>query len=73
MSGDGRLGQVPNPSIETLQRWTAAGGLWRVQSRGPAGLVVSLLRCDGGEEVDRVSSDDRALADYIGDRESSQD
>ncbi len=59
--------------LQTLQRWEGAGGHWQVLSRSPAGLVVALLRCDGGEEAHRLSSADRALADYIGDRESSTD
>jgi hypothetical protein len=64
---------VPEHALEDLRRWESAGGHWHVLSRGPAGLVVSLLRCDGGEEAHRLASDDPALAHYIGDRESSAD
>jgi hypothetical protein len=62
---------VKDPALETLQRWEAAGGHWQVLARSPAGLLVSLLRCDGGEEAHRFTSADPALAAYIGDRESS--
>ena len=41
-------------------------------SRGPAGLAVALLRCDAGEEMERIVSPDPAFAAYIGDRESSE-
>jgi len=58
--------------LETLQRWETAGGHWQVLSRSPAGLLVALLRCDGGEEAHRLTSADPALATYIGDRERSE-
>jgi len=57
-------------ALETLRRWESAGGRWLVLSRRPAGLIVSLLRCDGGEEAHRIASADPALAAYIGDRET---
>lgn len=62
---------MKDPALETLQRWETSGGNWRVLSRSPAGLLVSLLRCDGGEEAHRFTSADPALATYIGDRETS--
>jgi hypothetical protein len=34
---------------------------------------VALLRCDGGEEVDRFTSDDPRLLDFLGGRLSSAD
>lgn len=40
-----------------LERWTTAGGAWRADP-APGGRVhVVLLRCDGGEEVDRFLCD----------------
>jgi hypothetical protein len=36
-------------------------------------VTVALLRCDGGEEVDRFTSADPQLLDYIGDRFNSTD
>jgi hypothetical protein len=64
---------VDDPPLDSLRRWEIAGGHWQVRSRGPAGLVVALLRCDGGEEAHRISSADRAFADYIGERDTSSD
>ena len=58
--------------METLQRWEISGGHWQVLSHGPAGLLVALLRCDGGEEAHRFTSADPALAAYIGNRERSE-
>jgi len=65
---------VKEPALETLRRWETAGGHWQGQVlfRSPSGLVVALLRCDGGEEAHRFTSPDPALAAYIGDRETSE-
>jgi hypothetical protein len=59
--------------VETVRRWTDAGGHWRVLSAGGDRVTVALLRCDGGEEVDRVTSSDPALVAYLDGRESSAD
>lgn len=58
-------------ALETLRRWESAGGQWQVVARIPSGLIVALLRCDGGEEAHRIASADPALAAYIGERETS--
>ena len=62
---------VKEPAVETLRRWESAGGDWQVLSRSPAGLIVALMRCDGGEEMHRIASSDPSLTAYIGDRETS--
>jgi len=54
-----------------LQRWQDSGAVWEVISRRGRGVTVTLLRCDGGEEVDRFTSDDPRLLAFIGDRRSS--
>jgi len=45
--------------------------VWEVISRKGDSVTIGLLRCDGGEEVDRFTSDDPRLLDFIGDRLSS--
>lgn len=57
--------------VAELQRWQDAGAVWEVISRKGRSVTVVLLRCDGGEEVDRFTSDDPRLLDFIGDRLSS--
>ena len=59
--------------VAELQRWEDLGAVWRVLSRRQTEVVVGLFRCDGGEEVERFSSDDPALLAFLGDRTSSED
>ena len=57
--------------VAELQRWQDSGAVWEVISRMGGRVTVALLRCDGGEEVDRFTSDDPRLLAFIGDRRSS--
>jgi hypothetical protein len=57
--------------VAELQRWQDSGAVWEVISRKGGRVTVALLRCDGGEEVDRFTSDDPRLLAFIGDRRSS--
>jgi hypothetical protein len=57
--------------VAELQRWQDSGAVWEVISRKSGAVTVGLLRCDGGEEVDRFTSDDPRLLAFIGDRRSS--
>lgn len=51
--------------LDQLRRWEDSGGTWTVLSRSGGHAVVALLRCDGGEIVDRLESDDAALLAYV--------
>jgi hypothetical protein len=59
--------------VAELKRWQDSGAVWEVISRRVDTLTVALMRCDGGEEMDRFTSDDVRLRDFIGDRRSSQE
>ncbi|ORB63997.1 hypothetical protein [Mycolicibacterium tusciae] len=59
--------------VAELQRWQDSGALWEVLARKSGSVTVALLRCDGGEEMDRFTSDDPRLLAFIGDRRSSDD
>jgi hypothetical protein len=61
------MGSTSGP-LAKLQRWEDSGARWRVVSRTPDGVVVALLTCDAGEEVDRLRSTDADLLAYLGDR-----
>ena len=55
-----------------LRRWESSGALWRVLSRHDDALEVGLFTCDGGEEMDRLTSEDPALLRFVDDRDSSE-
>jgi hypothetical protein len=59
--------------VAELQRWEDAGAVWEVISRTDTSVTVGLLRCDGGEQVDRFTSDDPGLLAFIGDRTGSNE
>jgi hypothetical protein len=59
--------------VAELQRWEDAGAVWSVVSRTQDRVTIALLRCDGGEEVDRFTSDDPRLLEYIGQRHGSSE
>ena len=63
----------PVPPVVRLLRWEASGATWRVVARAPSELVIALLTCDAGEEVDRFRSADPALLAHVGDRERSDE
>lgn len=54
--------------VEELRRWEDSGAHWEVLTRTATRITIALLRCDGGEEVDRFSSADPALLAYVGER-----
>ncbi|MFL6131329.1 MAG: hypothetical protein ACJ72A_00900 [Nocardioidaceae bacterium] len=51
--------------VETLRRWEEFGGVWRVAFRSGTHVTLSLCRCDAGEEVERLTFDDAALAEWL--------
>ena len=54
--------------VADLRRWEDTGAVWSVVARKHDRVTIALLRCDGGEEVDRFTSDDPSLLHYIGER-----
>jgi hypothetical protein len=67
---DGEVGDDP---VAVLQRWEDAGAHWAVIARRAGSITVGLYRCDGGEEVDRITSTDPRLDEFIAGRESNRD
>ena len=59
--------------VAELQRWQDSGAVWEVVARRGDTVTVALLRCDGGEEVDRFTSDDPRLLEFLDGRRSSQE
>ena len=61
----------PGP-IEVLERWQSFGATWRVVARAEGSVTVSLCRCDGGEEVQRLTSTNPELLGWLAGRTSSE-
>jgi hypothetical protein len=57
---------MPPDRVAELQRWEDSGAVWSVVSRRQDRVTIALLRCDGGEEVDRFTSEDPLLLEYVG-------
>ena len=71
---DGRSGELADRDlVAELRRWQDAGAVWQVISRTRGGVTIGLLRCDGGEEVDRFTSNDPRVLEFVGDRLSSSE
>jgi len=51
--------------LSRLQRWEIAGGTWRLDGRRGDTLTITLCRCDGGEEIDRLISAEQDLIEYV--------
>ena len=46
--------------------------MWKVLSRTPSGIAIALMTCDGGQEVQRLTSADPDLLAFVGARSSSE-
>lgn len=55
----------PSADLAKLLRWELSGGTSRLISLHEGVATVSLRRCDGGEEADRLVSSDPALLDHL--------
>lgn len=61
--------ETPDDPVETLRRWEAFGAVWVVEQRTAERATISLRRCDGGEEVSRLVSEDPRLLAYLDQRD----
>jgi len=59
--------------VETVLRWERSGGHWRVVSDDGDHLTLSLVTCDGGEEMGRVHADDPGLRAHVAGRTASEE
>lgn len=57
---------------ETLERWEAFGGVWRVLAADGHAATVSLCRCDGGEEMQRLTTEDPDLVAWLAEHQESE-
>ncbi|QIK67328.1 hypothetical protein G7072_14085 [Nocardioides sp. HDW12B] len=70
---DTRKSEDAEALVADLQRWEDSGAVWRVVHRAPGEVTVALLRCDGGEEVGRLSGGGSAWLGLLEGREGSDD
>jgi hypothetical protein len=59
--------------LETLQRWEDSGGTWVGVSRAADSVTISLRRCDGGEEADRLVSSEPGVLTLTEVRHTSEE
>ncbi|MEE6165897.1 MULTISPECIES: hypothetical protein [unclassified Mycolicibacterium] len=59
--------------VADLVRWEESGAHWQVIARTSDSITIALLRCDGGEEVERFTSTDPRLLEFVGARAGSED
>ena len=52
-------------ALEELRRWEDFGAVWEVVRRTAGEVTVALCRCDGGEEVGRITSRDPAFRAHV--------
>lgn len=57
--------------VGTLLRWEESGAVWRVVARTPSRVTIALLRCDGGEEVERLTTTNPATLSFVAGRDTS--
>ncbi|MDF1603183.1 hypothetical protein [Nocardioides sp. YIM 152315] len=62
---------MDDPDLARLLRWENAGGAWRVLHRADDEIIVALLTCDGGTEMERLTSSAAAVLEHVGDRDVS--
>ncbi|RLV56765.1 hypothetical protein D9V41_03005 [Aeromicrobium phragmitis] len=62
-------------AIARLERWETHGGAWQVLDDGKSTgrTRIALLRCDGGEEVDRLESADADVFRWLVSRGGASD
>jgi len=51
--------------LDQLRRWEDFGATWQVVHRDHSTVTVALCRCDGGEEVGRITTADADLVAYV--------
>ena len=61
------------PAVEMLRRWERGGAVWRLLSRTPDSVEISLMTCTGDQEVDRLVSSDPELLEFLRDRTRSDE
>jgi len=59
------MDDVTSDALARLLRWELSGATWQLQSLRDGTAVVALCRCDGGEQVDTLTSAEADLVAYV--------
>lgn len=51
----------PPADLDRWRRWVEHGGAWELLDTTESSVTLRLLTCDGGEEMERLVSEDPAL------------
>jgi hypothetical protein len=62
---------MPEPALDTLERWEEHGAIWRLRSIEDGEAVVELCTCHG-EPADELRSREPELLRYLAARPSSE-
>ena len=58
--------------LDRLTRWEDAGGTWQVLGHRADRVTIALCRCDGGEEVERFTSEAPDVLAHLDDRPAQE-
>lgn len=58
--------------VSVLERWEDSGAVWHALEVTPSLVTVGLYRCDGGEEVERLTSSDPETVAFVVRRTSGE-
>jgi hypothetical protein len=61
----GMASTAESDDVRVLRRWVDAGGIVRIVARHADEVTVALLTCTAGEEAERLSSSDPAVAQWL--------
>jgi hypothetical protein len=56
--------------VAELRRWEDSGAGWQVVARTRRGVTIALMRCDGGAEADRFTTNDPKVLEFVRFREN---
>ena len=63
-------GSADRDFVAELRRWEDSGADWQVVARTQRGVTIALMRCDGGEEADRFTTNDPKVLELVRLRET---
>lgn len=63
---------MASADLERVLRWEGAGGTWELVASRPGRVELALLTCERSEVMDRLSSHEHDLIEYVARRETGR-